>query len=632
MLLRGFGRPVASRVSWCRRKVETAALSDMKKVWPRSSRVRRRQVPWETSSRSTLIHTSWFRRLVRRIGRVETSLGFRLHEETHERSQIDIFNVNGSGEEEEAKNTDTEDVERTEDPSLIANKLFRLYKQAGRPGRAQSSDSGWAPEQITQRADRLWRYLNRSVWCNSSPPLSSRLERLEAMATLIRPGADVDVPSIINDLQNIIEDDQLNRLEETEHLAVVCAAVTCAATRCLGLEGGYAVLDLAQNRSNIDATSAPFLRQIAANLGEAAVDFTMAASLVEHTGTPVTPQILVAWLQSLGNSVHGQGNFWLAERGVRSATSFPYCGTQIKQDAEVRNAMIVVATTDKSTGALDRAFDTLNSIKLDRQALMISTCNALAVRCMKTPHRGDSIERFGEVHDRLSILEEAMLACEVRPTPALLVNLICAYSNAGDAIRVFSILQNMKTRQMPVDRRIYLEVVRALGQAKVPTPAARELLADPSRVINGLLQDMHSSGVAADANFLNGALRVYVGALDNFQALNHSASIFGKHPADRLHLASLAWELFTTSVEGSSLHSAITPNNVTYNLLIRIFCGANEYQRSVKFECNINVCCLNIRATNFCTISFVFWTSSANFLELSAFWIYWRTLNSKKAS
>ena len=32
----------------------------------------------------------------------------------------------------------------------------------------------------------------------------------------------------------------------------------------------------------------------------------------------------------------------------------------------------------------------------------------------------------------------------------------------------FSIPQNMKTRQMPVDRRIYLEVVRALGQAKVP--------------------------------------------------------------------------------------------------------------------------------------------------------------------
>ena len=131
MLLRGFGRPVASRVSWCRRKVETAALSDMKKVWPRSSRVRRRQVPWETSSRSTLIHTSWFRRLVRRIGRVETSLGFRLREETHERSQIDILNVSGSGEEEE-ENTDTEDVERTEDPSH-RKQAFRLYRLGAWP-------------------------------------------------------------------------------------------------------------------------------------------------------------------------------------------------------------------------------------------------------------------------------------------------------------------------------------------------------------------------------------------------------------------------------------------------------------------------------------------------------------------
>ena len=161
-------------------------------------------------------------------------------------------------------------------------------------------------------------------------------------------------------------------------------------------------------------------------------------------------------------------------------------------------------------------------------------------------------------------------------------------------------------------------MVRALGQASVPTPAARELLADPSRVLNGLLQDMHSSGVAADVNFLNGALRVYVSALDNFQTLNRSASAFGKHPADRLHLASLAWELFSTAKEGSSLHGAIAPNHVTYNRLIRIFCGANEFERCVN--CPTCIPCLELWASRDQTRP-----SPCPPSERSVYWMYWRS-------
>ena len=155
----------------------------------------------------------------------------------------------------------------------------------------------------------------------------------------------------------------------------------------------------------------------------------------------------------------------------------------------------------------------------------------------------------------------------------------------GLVVRAFSLslaLDRCSARASRTSLKRRVSLCWRPAKSSVPTPAARELLADPSRVLNGLLQDMHSSGVAADVNFLNGALRVYVGALDNFQTLNRSASAFGKHPADRLHLASLAWELFSTATEGSSLHGAIAPNNVTYNLLIRIFCGANEFERCVN--------------------------------------------------
>jgi hypothetical protein len=579
-------------------------------AWPSSSRVRRRQIPWQQAAKplapSQVRAAPWFRRLVRRIGRAEAAVGF-----TYDEGQI--------GEAAE------EGVAGIEPPAAAAaaGKLFRLYKQAGRPGREQRARSDWRPDRLALRAEHLWVHLLQTVWGGTSPPLSTRLERLEALAGLARPGAAAGVQVAIDALAAIVDEvhspsrDAPPGDAELEHLAVAHAAVACAASWCLSVEQGRAILDLARDRAGVDVARSPFVAQVAALLGEASADFEVVAELATHLGVDLTPPTLVAWLQALGNTVHGQGTFQLAERAFAVAESSSSAahhedGGSFESDAEVRNALIVVATSDKSERAMGRAFELLNQIKESEQHLSVATCNALAVWCVNWPGGraggvndasfagevgfgdDDSLrssgggggrgggDRFSEVHERITSLEEAMLACKVRPTPALLVNLICAYSHAGDAIRVFSVLQNMKTRKMPVDRRIYLEVVRALGQASVPTPAARELLADPSRVLNGLLQDMHSSGVAADVNFLNGALRVYVGALDNFQTLNRSASAFGKHPADRLHLASLAWELFSTATEGSSLHGAIAPNNVTYNLLIRIFCGANEFERCVN--------------------------------------------------
>lgn len=569
------------------------------RAWPSSSRLPQRQ-PWQPASPRgepsprEPSHTPWFNRLVRRIDRAEASLGF---DNLAYASSSDASAV-GSPNAADAAG---------EDAAVLASKLFRLYKQAGRPGREQRPPSEWAPGRLAVRAERLWEFLRRDVWRGAaSPPLSTRLERLEAVGVLSRPGAADGIHAAIEELAAIVGEVASGEPPpgdaEREHIAVAHATLASAASWCLAPEQGRGVLNLARDRAGVDVTQSSFLMQVAALLGEASVDFEVVLALSAHVGAPATPQVLVAWLQALGNTVHGQGTFQLAERAVVAASSSlppppsasstsPPSHAALNSDADVRNALITVAMTDRSTGAIDGAFELLSLIQRDRQALAVATCNAMAMWCVNWPSRprrqsfdGAARDRFSEVHERITVLEDAMLACEVRPTPALLANILCAYSNAGDAIRVFSVLQNMKTREMPVDRRIYLEVVRALGQASVPTPAARELLADPSRVLNGLLRDMHSSGVAADVNFLNGALRVYVGALDNFRTLNRSASAFGKHPADRLHLASLAWDLFTTATEGSHLHGAITPNNVTYNLLIRIFCGANEFERYVRLR------------------------------------------------
>ena len=75
----------------------------------------------------------------------------------------------------------------------------------------------------------------------------------------------------------------------------------------------------------------------------------------------------------------------------------------------------------------------------------------------------------------------------------------------------------MKSRQLPLSGDVYLEVVRALSHASAATPAARDLLVDPSRVLNGLTRDMHNVGVSVDVHFLNRALLVFKSSMQRVE-------------------------------------------------------------------------------------------------------------------
>ena len=78
---------------------------------------------------------------------------------------------------------------------------------------------------------------------------------------------------------------------------------------------------------------------------------------------------------------------------------------------------------------------------------------------------------FSTWHRHALAVEQAMVECEVRPSAQLLLNLLSAYGHSGDIVRVFSVLHNMKTRQLPLSKEVYLEVARALSNATAATPA-----------------------------------------------------------------------------------------------------------------------------------------------------------------
>lgn len=139
----------------------------------------------------------------------------------------------------------------------------------------------------------------------------------------------------------------------------------------------------------------------------------------------------------------------------------------------------------------------------------------------------------------------------------------------------------MKVEGYTLNKSVYIEVMMALASAASlqRTPAAIDLLADPTRLMYGLLGDMHASGATVDAQVLVAALRVYLGVLSNLEARNSAAQQFDRMPLERIGVASLALRFFRASCSDQNGWEC-KPDLRAYNMLLRILGLANDVKNA----------------------------------------------------
>eukprot|EP00613_Pedinella_sp_CCMP2098_P056575 CAMPEP_0171855752 /NCGR_PEP_ID=MMETSP0992-20121227/23676_1 /TAXON_ID=483369 /ORGANISM="non described non described, Strain CCMP2098" /LENGTH=524 /DNA_ID=CAMNT_0012476647 /DNA_START=138 /DNA_END=1713 /DNA_ORIENTATION=- len=380
----------------------------------------------------------------------------------------------------------------------------------------------------------------------------------------------------------------------------VDASMVAAAAWCLGVERGCEVLGLALARQQTNqggggGREEALLAQVAKRLGDASASFDLVEALAGHASLPVAPSLFEAWALALGTRRGAEGQFQLALKalletgggggGARKGSTVAAAVEAAPN--QVRNAMLVVAVQDQSAKAMAFAAKTLKTFQSPSDQPSNAALSGLLKWCANQP--------------------PVMAACGVEPTPAMLSTLLSAYGNAGNVERVFSVLQTLKQQQQQqqkheqearlppsssaaadprapalrlLSKGVYLAVLRSLRQASVPTPASRDLAADPSALINGLLVDMSAQGVEVDVDVLKAALRVFAQTLRHVELLNENVDALEAHPADRDLIASKAWELFLSTTKGTKWHPAVEPDLDTYNLLLKVFTHANDLNRA----------------------------------------------------
>lgn len=442
-------------------------------------------------------------------------------------------------------------------------KLLRLYRELGRPQQnAKRHSDAWSPAVVQERISRLWSQLPGDA--AAEPDLRARW--LTTVAALARPDACDALAAAVCDGGWAAGTDAETR-----------AATVAAATWCLGPRTGRAVLLAAIEGVDGDGRGR-MLELAAGHLGEASADYHATVSaLASEAGETVREKALFgAWSRALGTRRAGVGHVALAERALLGTDGRP---SSLAASAEARNGLVLVAAHDRSPRAEKVAIAALKGLRRDRQTVSTDALHAVLKWCNLRP-RSDDSAAFGPAHSLARAAEEAMVACRVAPTPLLLHRLLGAYALSGDVLRCFSCLQGLKAHKLPVSKDMYLTVLQALSGAALNTPAAQQLLADPSRILFGLLVEMAGAGVEADALVLNSALRVFAATLRHHQVLNRSASSMEREPADRRHVANMAWDMFYATSHGTKWHPAVAPNRDTFHVLIQIFCAASLFQRA----------------------------------------------------
>jgi hypothetical protein len=295
------------------------------------------------------------------------------------------------------------------------------------------------------------------------------------------------------------------------------ASLVASGSWCFGIDRGKEIYDKAfasGGETNEDLNI--FLEEVARQLGDSSADFGLVIKLAEHSKLDLSPRMFVAWARGVGRRRGGPGNFGLVERGLLLAP--PSFGSH----HQVRSALIVVAAHDRSATAVERALTLLKVIRRDGQSPSVEALHGLVGYFGNKP-KNSSLFRFGPAHSSLVLIDQIIRDCSVEVTPGLLAQLLRAFVTCGDVIRVFGVLQLMKSKGMAPNLDTYLEVLKGLASAAVPTPTSHELVTDPSGVIDGLLLDMASSNVVFDVKVMNKALRVFLETLHRFEVRLHSA-------------------------------------------------------------------------------------------------------------
>jgi len=500
-----------------------------------------------------------------------------------------------------------------DDISAQGSKLFRLYKEIGRPGQegARRLEGDWTPDDLLGRSLKAWEQVKELLGGGTAIPRPLHLSWIDTLATLSRPdGPNIYLEAALTDYQNMAGASEDG----------VDASMVAAAAWCLGVERGCEVLGLALARQQTNqggggGREEALLAQVAKRLGDASASFDLVEALAVHASLPAAPSLFEAWALALGTRRGAEGQFQLAlkallETGGGGAGTRKGSTVAAAVEAapnQVRNAMLVVAVQDQSAKAMAFAAKTLKTFQSPSDQPSNAALSGLLKWCANQPP-SLTLKRFGPAHTWLLAVEDSMAACGVEPTPSMLSTLLSAYGNAGNVERVFSVLQTLKQQQQQQQQKheqearlppsssaaadprapalrllskgVYLAVLRSLRQASVPTPASRDLAADPSALINGLLVDMSAQGVQVDVDVLKAALRVFAQTLRHVELLNENVDALEAHPADRDLIASKAWELFLSTTKGTKWHPAVEPDLDTYNLLLKVFTHANDLNRA----------------------------------------------------
>jgi len=386
-------------------------------------------------------------------------------------------------------------------------RLFRLYLELGRPGhRSNSEETSIDTAQLLTRVQRLWTHLEDSGnWAAThDAPLALQAARAEAVAGLARPmGSRSTLEAELEAFQRAewktnTSGDQTS----AEHLESLHAALVAGAARCLGVERGCMVLDMAPV-----ARPDAMLSRLARHLGAGQVAFDVFVTCARHLGVVPTPSHFAAWVRPL---TRGSSPLASALEGLKACPA-------LDGHPEVDSALLLAAARDKGPQAESQALKTLEAFKASQQPPSMDALNAAVEWCSAMPP-SKSRYRFGPGHALACSVEDVMVTCNVEPTARLLTGMLQAYAVAGDAPRVLGVWHTAKALNIPLRRDAYFVVFNALRTASVQSPAAWDLVADPSKVLNGLIGDLHAhSGITLDSSLFSAALHVYLSSLRSWK-------------------------------------------------------------------------------------------------------------------
>ena len=285
-----------------------------------------------------------------------------------------------------------------------AARLLRLYQEIGRPGNTQTLPT-YDPESLAIRADALWNKLHEAEAAHHL-----LAPRIQTSAALARPGARGEEALAV-------AIDELAAAADAPADAAVYTTLAAASARVVSIERGCEVIDLAR-RQGVAVDDAGFFEQVGSLLGDGAVCFAAVSKLAAHAGFELTPGTFEAWALAVARRRRGPSEITLVLDSLNELDA------SFAVDEGVRNSVILVCARDGSEAAIRHATSVvLQQLRWDGQRPSVAACSGLIKWCLaQSPHEKTN-DSFSEWHCHALAVEQAMVECQVQPTPQLLVSL-----------------------------------------------------------------------------------------------------------------------------------------------------------------------------------------------------------------